>query len=306
MKTTKKRGTRTAWPVLHARPARSALSALLLPLILLLILTAFFLTACTYEGGSGTPAKGFSDPEEAARIRASMRYVIHAAGRLEGIDADSTFRAYDGSNSLEGLAQCGEAGARAVELDFNFTADGQLACIHDWYSEYADGIEDGVPLTLDTFRAERIFGNFTPAYIGDAADWLRENEDAVIVTDIKDDNLAGCRAIAEYCPELKNRFVVQIYDESEYDAVRELGFEYIVFTLYRLDWSEKTDWRALGRFAKKHPLIGFTFSYELCSVEGYVDGMLRSGVPLYVHTVNEGEDAYFGMGIAGVYTDVVR
>ena len=267
------------------------------------ILTLVLLLLCACSRGPGYG--GFSDPAEAARIRESLRYVIHAAGRLEGVDSSGAVRTYDGSNSLEGLEQCEKAGARAVEMDFNFTADGQLACIHDWYSEYADGIEDGVPLTLGEFRAERIFRNFTPAWIGDAADWLRRNEGAVIVTDIKDDNLAGCRAIAEFCPDLKNRFVVQIYDESEYDAVRELGFEYVIFTLYRLDWNAKTDWRALGQFAEEHPLIGFTFSYELCSVDGYVDGMLRSGVPLYVHTVNEGEEAYFDIGIAGVYTDIV-
>ncbi len=258
--------------------------------------------------GSGPAESGFSDPEEARTIRESMRYVIHAAGRLEGPDAWGSPRDYDGSNSMEGLAQCAACGRRpiAVELDFNFTADGQLACIHDWYTEYADEIENGVPLTLEDFLAARIFRNFTPAWIGDAADWLRANEGTYIVTDIKDDNIAGCRAIAEACPDLLNRFVVQIYDESEYDEVRALGFEYVVYTLYRLDWNAKTDWRALGEFAAAHPLIGFTFSYELCPVEGFVEGMLRSGVPLYIHTVNEGEEAYFDMGISGVYTDIVR
>ena len=34
--------------------------------------------------------------------------------------------------------------------------------------------------------------------------------------------------------------------------------------------------------------------------------MLKSGVPLYIHTVNEGEEKYFEDGIAGVYTDYVR
>ncbi len=271
-----------------------------------LALALLLCAACS----KSVPAKesGFSDPDEAARIREAMRYVIHAAGRLEGPDAWGNPRTYDGSNSAEGLAQCAAAGRRpmAVELDFNFTSDGQLACIHDWYTEYADEVENGVPLSLEDFLAARIYRTFTPAWIGDAADWLRANEDTYIVTDIKDDNLAGCRAIADFCPDLLNRFVVQIYDESEYDAVRAMGFEYVVFTLYRLDWNAKTDWRALGRFAEEHPLIGFTFSFELCSVEGYVDGMLRSGVPLYIHTVNEGEEEFFKTGISGVYTDIVR
>ena len=249
---------------------------------------------------------GFSDPEEAQAVREAMRYVIHAAGALEGPDAWGNPREYLGSNSIEGLAQCAEAGARAVEIDFNFTSDGQLACIHDWYTEYSDDIVNGVPLSLDEFLATKIYRCFTPAWIGDIAEFLRENEGTYIVTDIKDDNIAGVRAIAEMCPELKNRFIVQIYDESEYDAVRALGFEYIVFTLYCLDWNSKTDWKALGAFAASHPLIGFTFSYELCPVKGYVEGMLKSGVPLYIHTVNEGEEKYFEDGITGVYTDYVK
>ena len=272
--------------------------------LLCALLPAVF-AACAADGPEPSRAESWSDPEEAARIREGMRHIIHAAGRLEGPDAWGNPRVYDGSNSLEGLEQCAAAGASVIELDFNFTADGQLACIHDWYTEYADEIENGVPLTLEEFLGVKIYGNFTPLWIGSLADWLREHENVWIVTDIKDDNPAGCRAIAEFCPDLKNRFLVQIYGKEEYEAVRELGFEYVIFTLYRLDWNAKTDWRALGKYAEEHPLLGFTFSYELCDVSGYVKGMLKSGVPLYLHTVNEGEEAYFAEGISGVYTDLL-
>ena len=271
---------------------------------ILFCILAFCAALCLLSCGG--VKSGFSDPDEAARIRESMKYVIHAAGRLEGTDSEGNLRGYDGSNSMEGLDRCAEAHAKVIELDFNFTSDGQLACIHDWYPEYADGIVMNTAPTLEEFLKLRIFGNFTPIWIEDVKTYLAEHPDVYIVTDIKDDNIAGCRAIAEACPDLKNRFLVQIYDKSEYDAVRELGFEYVIFTLYRLTWNEKTDWADLGRFAKEHPLIGFTFSYELCTVPDYVAGMKKSGVPLYIHTVNEGEDAYFEEGIAGVYTDLVR
>lgn len=250
----------------------------------------------------------YTNPGEAAAIREDMRYIIHAAGRLTGVDKEGTTRTYDGSNSLEGLEQCADAGCEVIEIDFNFTSDGYLACIHDWYTEYADEITNNVPLTLDEFLECKIYRNFTPIWLGDIVDFLRENDGTYIVTDIKDNNVAGAAAIAEYAPDLKNRFIVQIYDESEYDAVRELGFEYIVYTLYRLEWAPKVDWRALGEFSKTHPLIGFTFSYELCSVDGYVEGMLKSGTPLYIHTVNGDEEQkpYFDMGITGIYTDDVK
>ena len=40
-------------------------------------------------------------------------------------------------------------------------------------------------------------------------------------------------------------------------------------------------------------------------MEGYVNGMKKAGVPLYIHPVNgEAEQqAYFDMGIDGIYTD---
>lgn len=273
--------------------------------------TAAVLTLGMISCGQTVPEPLYPDytnPEEAAAIRKDMQYIIHAAGRLTGVDNDGNTRTYDGSNSLEGLQQCADAGCEVIEIDFNFTSDGYLACIHDWYTEYADEITNNVPLTLDEFLECKIYRNFTPVWLGDIVDFLRENEGTYIVTDIKDDNLAGAAAIAEFAPDLKNRFIVQIYDESEYDAIRALGFEYIVYTLYRLDWAPKVDWKALGEFSKTHPLIGFTFSYELCSVNGYVEGMQKSGTPLYIHTVNgdEEQQMYFTMGITGIYTDDVK
>lgn len=250
----------------------------------------------------------YTDPAEAEYIRDGMRYVIHAGGVLDGIDESRVARTYNGSNSAEGLLQCIDAGCEVVELDFSFTADGALACIHNWHKEYSSDIENDVPMTLDAFLETEIYANFTPMCLDDAAEYLRQNEGLYIVADIKDDFLPALEKIAETCPDLKNRFIVQIYDEDQYAPVREMGFEYVIYTLYRLDWAGKTDWRALGKFAEDHPLIGFTFSYELCEVEGYVDGMLKSGVPLYIHTVNgdEEQQVYFDMGISGIYTDDVK
>ncbi len=271
-----------------------------------LVLAGLLLVSCGVSCGQKYP--DYTDPGEAAYIRDGMEYVIHAGGTLDGIDESNVARTYDGSNSAEGLAQCLDAGCEVVELDFSFTADGELACIHNWHKEYSADIENEVPMTLEAFLGTEIYANFTPMWLGSLAETLRENEGLYIVADIKDDLIPALEKIAAACPDLKNRFVVQIYDGSQYDDVRELGFEYVIYTLYRLDWEGKTDWRALGEFAEKHPLIGFTFSYELCEVEGYVDGMLKSCVPLYIHTVNGDEEQrkYFDMGISGIYTDDVK
>ncbi len=273
---------------------------------LIAVLLALALALCPSLVSCGedeAPVPAFPVPEGIEDAREAMKVVVHAAGRLRGVDESGVERDYDGSNSLEGLIRCAEAGARAVELDFNFTSDGKLACIHDWHPEYAAELEPGVAPTLDDFLTYRIYGQFTPLWIETVAAWLRENPGVWVVTDIKDRNIEGCRAIAEACPDLKDRFLVQIYREEEYAPIRELGFDYIVFTLYMLDWNSKTDWKSLGEFAGTHPLVGFTFSYELCSVDGYVEGMLSTGVPLYVHTINENFEEWYEKGFRGVYAD---
>ncbi len=270
-------------------------------LTLFLVLTLFcgVLFSC---GSTSAEYAPYSNPDEAAYLMADTRTILHAAGRLY----DEAGNPWDGANAMEGLENAVAAGDTVIELDFNFTSDGSLACIHDWYRQYSSAITDNVPLSLADFLACRIYDRFTPVWLGSLVDFLRENEGVYIVTDIKDDNIGGVSAIAEFCPDLKNRFIVQIYDESEYDAVRELGFEYVIYTLYRLDWSSKTDTASLASFAKDHPLIGYTFAYELCDVNGYVEGMQRAGVPLFVHTVNDPKkiQTYYACGISGVYTDI--
>jgi len=238
-------------------------------------------------------------PDSHKTLQESIRYITHAAGTIDGMN---------GSNSLEALQQAYDAGCRYVEIDFQFTADGELACIHDWYRQYTSAIlADGTALTLEEFKACRIYDRYTPLWLGSLADFMTDHPDLYIITDIKTDNPRAASLIGERYPGLTDRFIIQIYDGSEYDAVRDAGFDHIIYTLYMLDWNSKTDTAALCRYAAGHPLLGYTFSYELCSVEGYVDGMLQAGVPLYIHTVNgDDQQQYFDMGITGIYTDDLK
>ena len=238
-----------------------------------------------------------AEPTElVADLNRQIRFITHGAGTIDGLA---------GSNSREALEAAYAAGCRFVELDFNFTADGDLACIHDWVSQYSSGITDCVPLTADRFRECRIYDAYTPMLLSDVASYLAAYTDLYIITDIKDDNLAGLAHIAAAYPNLRSRFIVQIYSEDEYDAAWDLGFSQIIYTLYRLDWAEKTDTNHLREFTKEHLLFAYTFAAQLCHLDGYVEEMLTCGVPLFVHTVNgdEEQERYFAMGISGIYTD---
>lgn len=227
--------------------------------------------------------------------------IIHAAGVVR----DEYGEVYYGTNSYEGLELCYDAGDRFVEIDFNFTSDGTLACIHGWYRKFSEEITAGVPLSRDGYMQCKIHGHFTPMCLDTLAEFLKEHPDLRIVTDIKDRNVDGARMIAETYPELVGQFIVQIYRKEEYAQVRELGYENIILTLYKLSNDEKTDVPALVEFAQNHQLFGITFAAVLADLDGFVSGLGQSGTRLFVHTVN-GEQTcqkYYDMGISGVYTD---
>lgn len=232
--------------------------------------------------------------------------IIHAGGVLWGRDKDGKYTNFAGSNSLEGLKQCIDAGVTYIELDFCFTADGCLACIHDWSPNFIETVMPNEPLTIMEFMNSKIYGNFTPLSLDEAARFLREHENITIVTDIKENFTEAVRLIAE--TGLTDRFAVQIYSEEDYKLVSEYGFEQVIYTLYKLDWSDKTDTEAIASFAETHDLAAIAFDKELCGVDGFVDELNRIGVPLYVYTVNgEAEvEKYLEMGIAGIYTDEVK
>lgn len=142
--------------------------------------------------------------------------------------------------------------------------------------------------------------------LDDLAKFMEENEDAIIVTDIKENCVEGVELLNTYYPELKNRFYIQIYDKNQYESVKNLGFKNIILTVYQMTWEEKQNANELVNFAKKHKLVGITFPSELIElVPNYVETLKESETPLLVHTVNdlESQKNLFEIGITGIYTD---
>ena len=227
---------------------------------------------------------------------AELDTVIHAGGAVL-VDGETVI----GSNSLEALSHSVQIGARAVELDFCFTADGELVCVHDW-----DGYSR-VP-TREEFMCDGMHPQLTPLDISAVAGFMRENEGFYLVTDIKEDDFErALDAVLSAAGDLRERIIVQIYSEAQYGAVRERGFDHVVYTLYRLSWEEKTDTARIAEFAAGHRLEWIAFSDQLCSLPGYVANMQMVGVPLFIHTVGEGDrELYREMGISGIYTDESR
>lgn len=229
--------------------------------------------------------------------------IVHAGGQIAGADG----KLFTYTNSAEALVNAYRAGNRVMEFDFMQTSDGHLAGIHDWSSAVSPSIRDGTPLSLEEWLQTDVYGAFTPLCLESLAEFMREHPDLYIVTDVKDDGIAAAGLIAECCPDLMDRFIIQIYQDNEYDEIAELGFRHILYTLYNLPPADKRDTKSLTEFAAEHPLLGYTYPKELRRVWRYTKRMKEIGVMLFVHTVNDLKeiDACYSEGIDAVYTDNV-
>jgi glycerophosphoryl diester phosphodiesterase len=225
-----------------------------------------------------------------------IRCIRHAGGVTPDGTADT--------NALEAIDQSYADGDYFLELDFSWTSDDEMVCIHDWHSRFSESIRDGSPLTLAEFEEIKIFGTYQVMTLPSLTLWLEEHPEVRIVTDIKYRSVQGLAKIAGEYPHLIDRFIPQIYSFDEYGPVREQGYRDIILTLYAMSYEDKTNCPLLVDFALEHPLFAFTFDKTLANVR-YVAGLMDAGIRLYTHTVNDADEIkdQLAMGITGVYSD---
>jgi len=225
--------------------------------------------------------------------------VAHAGGGING-------KTY--TNSLEALDQNISNGFLYFELDFSFTKDGRLVCIHDWRKSFkrAFGFWTKEKPTLETFESlVKNKSEFTECTLASLAHWMKENPSAFIITDVKEDNLKGLKRIAEAIPEFERRIIPQIYDPRNYNTVKKMGYKQIIWTLYRydgsnddvLDWVDKLD----GPFAITMPKNRGTSNLPRKLASKYI--------PTYVHTINTVEEMNKfakDFDVTEIYTDFLH
>ena len=256
------------------------------------------------------PGRGFTTVQQARKYLVSRRYIIHAGGLV----SDEAGAEHSYTNSIEALNNCYDNGNRVSEFDFMITADDEVVCAHgdDDNVLWAHGVENAGwydnPPTLSNFKAATFEGGLTTMSLDDLASFMNEHDDFYVVTDVKDNNVLTCRMISEKYPKLRDNFIVQIYHPDEYDKIKELGFSYIIYTLYRATEDELLP-ESLKEAAGHGNLVGFCFwdGFAEQFPESY-EVLKESKLPLFVHTVND-KDAmkkFIEEGINGIYTDVVN
>ncbi len=237
------------------------------------------------DGDSALVGEGFDLPR-----------VAHAGGGIGGASY---------TNSKEAIVASLDRGFEWVEIDFTWTSDGGLVCLHDWESNFSRlfGRSAEEPLSLEAFESERIGKEYTFLTLEDLADMMESDARLKVVTDVKSDNLTALRLISKTLPDASVRVVPQVYLPDEYESVKALGFENIIWTLYRYPKQRDID-RVIAEMTGRN-FVAICMSRDRVK-DGHALRLKELGVPTFAHTINDPEewkDLRENWGVTQVYTD---
>ena len=218
--------------------------------------------------------------------------ISHAAGSIYG---------YRNTNSMEALEESYENGFRLIEIDFDWTIDNKVVAIHDWTDTLRRlfMIEDRI-LSLEEFKTLDTFQDLTLMDLDDLVSWLKVKKDAYIITDVKNKNIEFLELIVKEYSDIQDQMIPQIYSFEEYDKVEDMGYDNIILTLYKTEYTDEE----IIEFTKDKKLFAITMPIE----RGYTELPMKlnlKDIPVYVHTVNDlyiFEELYEN-GVTGIYTD---
>lgn len=224
----------------------------------------------------------------------NTRLIYHAGGGIDGL----TY-----SNAKEAMEMCMKQGHYVIEMDFSFTSDNHLVCVHEWQ----DIGDLWSPCTLDEYLNLKIYGRYTPLTAEDIIQYMEENPDLHIVIDTKGDNVAVVAELVRLADnqyDVINRFIIQLYYDGQKQKMNEIypfPDENFLFTLYKFNPGR---YEEIMKICYDEDIRVITVGIKAWSQE-VVDEFLKKGFIVFEHTPNRMDWAQESMdkGIQGIYTD---
>ncbi len=219
------------------------------------------------------------------------RLIAHAGGDYKGVPM---------TNSLQALNCSVREGFRFIEIDICKTGDGVYMLVHDWKNVKTilkTPLNNNIPSYKEIINAKK---THTMLDLKRFIKWMKKHKDVSIVTDVKDNNIEILKFLKEEYPEMIRQFIPQIYSFEEYTAVKEMGYENIILTLYKVKVSDED----IFSFCHQYPLFALTISIQRATTE-FLKKCSGISVPVYVHTINDifEYQKLRSYGAYGVYTD---
>ncbi len=261
------------------------------------------LLAGLYAKRNDVDLTGYAPLEERDSWTKENRLVMHAGGGVDG----QTYL-----NCMEGLEHCLENGCYAVELDFAWTDYGKIVISHRLNQvPYGDDLSrvQSDPAAYDEFYEGKVCFKYTPIRPEALLSYMKEHPELRIITDCKgnlEEILTGLleMARAQDCEEVMGQFVIQIYEEADYDTAGSVyPFQDWIFTLYNYPY-DRLSWSKITAFCLDHDIEVVTMSEDYAK-EADLELLSEMGIKVYVHTINSLYETQklFQKGVYGIYTD---
>ena len=239
-------------------------------------------------------AAALSGAQLYAQSVSELPRIAHAGGQINS----ATY-----TNSIDALDINYAAGFRVFEMDFSFTSDQQLVCLHDWEESFerSFGLPARSAVSLLAFeQLVRDRSEYNKCTLASLMQWFSTHPQAILVTDVKARNLEALAVISSKYPQFIDRVIPQIYHPDEYSPTRDLGYKRIIWTLYLYPGSAST---VLSN-AQTMDLWAITMDTNRAE-QGLGLDLNEIAIPSYVHTINDYADyLYFkSAGVDEIYTD---
>lgn len=212
------------------------------------------------------------------------------------------------TNSLEALNYNYNQGFRNFEVDLNLTSDQKIVLIHDWndYQRQSDNFFNTIfqnkpkQYSYQEFKQLTMIKDLTQMDLNDLVIWIKNHPDCKIILDTKRNTNEVLKTIKNKYPEILNNLIAQIYYFEQYQAVKDMGYETIIFSLYKTNYNNDE-------------LLSFLADKEVYAISIYSKNILNklplkfknNNTQIFIHTINDLNQYKIMslLGIDGIYTD---
>ena len=235
--------------------------------------------------------------------------VAHALGCVEGRTE---------TNSREAFLESYALGQRVFEVDLTLTSDNRLVARHDFeqmsYYNLEQTVGNEIVMDYETHMAQKIKYKYTPLDIDGVLLLLSEHPDTYLITDTKETGYGSVslqftllnEAVERIDPSLRERIIVQIYNDRMFDRVKKLfPCKNWIFTLYQIAES-KRDYDKIGDFCIEKGIDVVTVNSDSFNMSALTT-LHEKGLKVYYHTVNRllTMVEFAAYGADGFYSDYV-
>jgi glycerophosphoryl diester phosphodiesterase len=218
------------------------------------------------------------------------KYIAHAGGQIKGLKY---------TNSLESFNHAKERGYKFIELDISKTLDGKYVLIHDFHKTRNNLFGKEGEVSFAEFMQDKMKQNLTKQSLKDALIWLENNPEIFFVSDTKNcDLIEVLKYIKTNYPNLRERFIPQIFQIEQIEQAKSLGFNTQIFAFYHIEINPENIEKINQRTFLAVSFSKNKITKDLCS---------SISNKVLVHTVNDLEEQkqLEGKGIDCFFTDIL-